>query len=409
MTQPDPLPTDLPPWERGLREVLGAEEMNSNHFTQPAWISLTNVGFYVNSKHKPWEDSMGTPDQNEFTIYRRTARGVEVNYAPRARAADISQLSSQQFDLAYYIIRGKVNWFEKSGQFSPEDYWHEFYDRSKAAVKSPPHPPLLHPETFHESANSFDNLALWLEDAARRLTAEVNNLGGEDSSFRGAAAEGLRESLTNLRDELSLLREDLRTADDWAAMLDRNGDAATTFLTEINKAWDAFDVHPGRYPRTMVVAAMRDIEKAIDELGQRTEKWNNQARYENLLIVWEELTEWKIPIDIGNNVKKEYDFIDPGQALADLNADMHAFFAEAAQVLHNTMATQFQNLRESFETTYQKLVDPRTYTAPPSSDSLDNKLDLNSVLGNAGGTGAGGNTDINSLLSKVGSTGTGGN
>ncbi|MEU4677722.1 hypothetical protein [Micromonospora sp. NPDC023737] len=412
MTQPNPLSNNLPAWEQGLREVLGAADMDTRQFTQPTWISLSGSGFYVDSKAKPWDDPMGTPANNEFTLYRRTAQEFYFDgdgYIGKSHAA-------------YYIIKGKVNWFEKSGDYSPDDHWNQFYKSSGDALFRPPMPPPLDAATLHESAESFYNLAMWLDTAAQQLKTEVDNLG---DGFKGAAAEGLRESLTNLRDEMLLLREDLRTADDWVAMLHSNGDAVQTFLTEIAKAWQAFDTHPGRSPRAMVEAAMRDIERAVDDLGKETDDWNGRAWNEHKLVVWEDLTTWPISIDIGNGAKT-YDFIDAGKALSDLNNNMHAFYAEAAKVLNDAMTEQYRKLHDSFETTYRNLVDPRTYTPPPpSKDDLDsdgnkggidlddilNKgggggLDLDDIL-NKGGGGGGGGTNLDDILNKGGGGGGG--
>ncbi|MEV4813047.1 WXG100 family type VII secretion target [Micromonospora avicenniae] len=399
MTQPNPLPNNLPAWEQGLREVLGASDMDTRQFTQPTWISLSNSGFYVNSKAKPWDDPMGTPANNEFTLYRRTAQEFYFDgdgHIGKSHAA-------------YYIIKGKVNWYEKSGDYSPDDYWNQFYKSSSDALFRPPLPPPLDAATLHESAESFYNLAMWLDNAAQQLKTEVDNLG---DGFKGAAAEGLRESLTNLRDEMLLLREDLRTADDWVAMLHGNGDAVQTFLTEIAKAWQAFDTHPGRSPKTMVEAAMRDIEKAVDQLGKETDDWNGRAWDEHKLVVWDDLTTWPITIDIGNGAKT-YDFIDANKALSDLNANMHAFYAEAAKVLNDAMTEQYRKLHDSFETTYRNLVDPRTYTPPPpSKDDLngggdDGGLNLDDIL-NKGGGGGGGGLDLDDILNKGGGGGGGG-
>ncbi|WP_147437360.1 WXG100 family type VII secretion target [Micromonospora musae] len=399
MTQPNPLPNSLPAWEQGMREVLGASEMDSRQFTEPTWISLSNSGFYVNSKAKPWDDPMGTPANNEFTLYRRTAQAWYYEgdgYIGKSHAA-------------FYIIKGKVNWYEKSGDYAPDDYWNQFYKSSDDALSRPPLPPPLDPATLHESAESFYNLAMWLDTASQQLKTEVDNLG---DGFKGAAAEGLRESLTNLRDEMVLLREDLKTADDWVAMLHRNGDAVQTFLTEIGKAWEAFDRHPGRSPRAMAEAAMRDLERAVDQLGNDTDDWNGRAWDNGLLVVWKDLTTWPITIDIGNG-PKTYDFIHADKALESLNNNMKAFFAEAAKVLNDAMTTQYRNLHDSFETTYRNLVDPRTYTPPPpSKDDLngggdDGGINLDDIL-NKGGGGGGGGLDIDDILNKGGGGGGGG-
>jgi hypothetical protein len=62
----------LPAWEQGLITVLKANTpLDRRQFRDPTWISVLGAGYYVKGSADPWNDPMGTPYANEFTIYRR--------------------------------------------------------------------------------------------------------------------------------------------------------------------------------------------------------------------------------------------------------------------------------------------------------------------------------------------------
>ncbi|MGC4747991.1 hypothetical protein ACLQ28_20390, partial [Micromonospora sp. DT201] len=388
MTQPNPNtlpgtdPMGLPAWEQGLIDVLGAGDMDSRRFTRPGWLSLTLAGTYIKSGNQPWNDSMGTVNANEFTIYRRTARYVSANYASHE---------------AYWIIKGRVDWFSKSGGgYSPHEYfWNEFWTHSRDILDAPPTPLPLDPQSFHTAAESFYNLSMWLDGSAQRIQAEIDRLGSGGSGFQGSSSQALSDAMKNLHGEMKLLRQDLQTSDDWVRMLHDNGDAAQRFWTQIRQVWAEFAGRPENQPNTMVARAMHAIEKSIDDLGLTTEGWNTTAWDNGDLIVWEDLKEWLIEIDIGDGAKPGiYDFKKPAEALQQLDARMHAAFVKAAATLHLAMSERFKELRDSFERSYTNMVDLQTYVPIPPPT--------------AGAGGSGGGANLNDILGKLGGGGGGG-
>ena len=383
MTQPNSDPKALPAWEQGLITVLNADGMDSRQFTGPSWISLLNAGYYVHSRgNRPWEDSMGTADANEFTIYRRTASSFNV-------------VDDAVHD-AYWIIKGRVDWYVKSDEYSPhEHFWNEWWNHSNNILNAPPSPLPLDPQSFHTAAESFYNLAMWLEATTQRLQGEVNKIDTHGSGFQGSAAQAFQQTLANLRDEMKLLREDLKTTSDWVQLLHDNGDAATEFWNQVRQAWSDFSSHPEYQPSSMVAKVMQAIEHAIDALGQHTNGWNKQAWNDGSLVVWQNLKTWPINIDFGNG-SKSYDFRDPGNAISQLNADMHSYFMSKVAPLHEKMAQQYQKLRDSFERSYQNMSDLRNYLPPPPPTP-----DLNTGGGGGGGDGKGG-PNLDDILNKGG-------
>ncbi|MFC3499557.1 WXG100 family type VII secretion target [Micromonospora krabiensis] len=374
MTQPISGP---PVWEQGLIEVLGAGDMDSRRFTQPSWVTLIDAGHYIKTKGaKPWDDPMGTVYENEFTLYRRTAASISPG------TSDQAGVSHE----AFWIIKGRVDWYAKAdGKYSPHEYfWNEFMTYSYRTLYSPSTPLPLDPESFDTAAESFYNLAVWLDGSVQILQSDIDSIGDGNSGFEGLSAESLRQSLRNLRDEMRLLRQDLETANNWVQMLHDNAEAARGFWNGLRKAWDDFRGHPEWEPNNMVAAAMRDIESEVEKLSAQTKNWDYAKYQDGTIVAWDKVKDWIIPIDIGNGTKKPYDFRHPDVAIAELNADMHQFFATGIANLHNAMSAQLKTLRDSFDTTYQNLVDPQTFVPPPSTD----------------GTGGGGGTD--DLLDQLG-------
>ncbi|MGC4747990.1 hypothetical protein ACLQ28_20385 [Micromonospora sp. DT201] len=389
MTQPNPStlpgtdPLGLPAWEQGLIEVLGAGDMDSRRFTRPAWLSLTLAGTYIKASNKPWNDSMGTPGANEFTLYRKTA-------------ASVSNTGGVKHE-AFWIIKGRVDWFSKSGGgYSPHEYfWNEFWTHSRDILDAPPTPLPLDPQSFHTAAESFYNLSMWLDGSAQRIQAEIDSLGSGGSGFQGSSSQALSDALKNLHGEMKLLRQDLQTSDDWVRMLHDNGDAAQRFWTQIRQVWADFASRPENQPNTMVARAMKDIESSIDDLSRKTDGWNLSAAKNGDLTIWDNLQNWYIPIDIGDGLgSRDYDFKQPATALQQLDARMHEAFTKAAATLHLAMSERFKELRDSFERSYTNMVDLQTYVPipPPTAGAGGNGggANLNDILGKLGGGGGGG-------------------
>ncbi|MEV4495700.1 hypothetical protein AB0J84_08355 [Micromonospora arborensis] len=336
---------------------------------------------------------MGTPGANEFTIYRRTASSVITNTNARTGTPGGTSVSHE----AFWIIKGRVDWFSKSGGgYSPHEYfWNEFWTHSRDILDTPPTPLPLDPQSFHTAAESFYNLSMWLDGSAQRIQAEIDSLGSGGSGFQGSSSQALSDALKNLHGEMKLLRQDLQTSDDWVRMLHDNGDAAQRFWTQIRQVWADFASRPEYQPNTMVERVMKDIEKSIDDLGHSTDGWNQQAWDDGKLTAWDDLESWNISIDIGDGLdSQQYDFKKPAEALQALDARMHAAFAKAAASLHLAMAERFKELRESFERSYTNMVDLQTYVPIPPPT--------------AGAGGSGGSSNLNDILGKLGGGGGGG-
>ncbi|NMO55376.1 hypothetical protein HH310_29860 [Actinoplanes sp. TBRC 11911] len=387
--------------------MLNADSMDSRQFVNRSWLTLLNAGYYIKAKgSNPQNDPMGTQDKNEFTLYRRTAEDYD----------------GVQSHIAYWIIKGTVSWYTKDGDASPHDHFqNEWKGHSNSVLNTPPSPLPLDPQSFYTAANSFYNLERWLEDSAKRLQNEISKIDSHASGFKGSSAQAFQVALTDLQNEMKLLRDDLATSDEWARMLNANGDAAKEFWEQVRQAWADFTSHPEYEPNNMIAKTMADIERAIDELGTQTSSWNRKSFDDGSQVVWQDLKNWWIDIDFGNG-PKSYDFRDPGTAIGALDTDMHNYFHTGVASLHEKMAQQLQKLRESFEHSYQNMSDLRTYVPlpPPKQDPNvggagtggggGGGIDLSGLFkhgGDNGGSGDGGGVDLGDLLSHGGGSGGG--